>query len=390
MISTILTVNEGSSSLKFKLFNADTLEILWLGKVTGITSANGNFNVTDGKDSNIVSQKLRTNSESKAISILIEWIQSNLRDYEIKGIGHRVVHGGNLFFEPAIITPLLLKVLKKVENLAPLHLPDAVGALSIFLKAFPDTLQVASFDTDFHKDLPDHAKFYPLPASIRKKGVQRYGFHGLSCQYIIKHLEQKGENVMGKKMLIAHLGSGSSLTAVLDGKSVDTTMGFTPAAGLIMSSRTGDIDPGIASFLIRSRQLSGKDLDELFNKKSGLLGISGKTGDISGLLEKEQSDPASALAVQMYCYSVKKAIGQFAAVMNGVDELIFTGGIGENVPVIRQRICSEMDFLGIYPDLDLNLNNETEIISRTDSRVRIRLIAANEEYILASNVKAFL
>lgn len=390
MTSSILAVNAGSSSLKFKLFATRSLDFQQSGKVTGIGSKKGTFEIADRDGKLILSKKAAIKTEQQAVEMLMDWLSGQRAHLTLEGIGHRIVHGGNLFYDPVLIDRRMLRKLKSVEKLAPLHLPDALSNLATFLKIFPETIQVASFDTAFHKNLPDCAKYYALPARVRKAGVQRYGFHGLSCEYITGYLRKTPDWHDGKKIIIAHLGSGSSVTAVMGEQSIETTMGFTPAGGLMMSTRSGELDPGIASFLLRHQKMSAQQLDELFNKQAGLLGISAKTGDISKLLQQEATHAPSALAVDMFCYGIKKAIGQMAAVLNGADELVFTGGIGEHVAAIRERVCQDMDYLNLQLDSEFNCAGNAEIISSPKSKVRVRIIATNEEYILAQNVNRFL
>lgn len=388
--TTIIAINNGSSNLKFKLFTrTDPPLQLVSGKITGIGSSKTLFSVTHGKGHEISSTETGIDSIEKAGARVISWLDQQAGNYGIACIGHRVVQGGLSFSEPKQATIDFLGALKKMESLAPLHLPPAISIMNLFLQAFPETPQLACFDTRFHRDMPFEAKHFALPRSLWEKGIVRYGFHGLSCQYIMEYLQQADPSIKEKKIIIAHLGSGCSMTAVKNGTSVDTTMGFTPAGGLIMSSRSGDIDPGIIPYLLEQEKMDASALTRLFNKEAGLKAISETDDSMERLLEKRKTDPRAEQAIAMFCYQAKKHIGALITVLGGLDILVFTGGIGENEPIIRELICEGLDFLGIKIDKNRNDQSATEIEAKKN-KVAVRVIRTDEEIIIARQVFQFL
>ncbi|MGA7839662.1 MAG: acetate/propionate family kinase, partial [Candidatus Acidiferrales bacterium] len=289
------------------------------------------------------------------------------------------------YTEPQRITPRFLTALEKLVPLDPDHLPAAIKGIKFVAKKFPKLAQVACFDTAFHRSLPTVAKMYALPHRFYDAGVRRYGFHGLSFEYIVGELRKLDSNLAAGRVIIAHLGSGASIVALRDGKSMDTSMGFTPLEGLVMSARSGDLDPGLLLYLLTEKRMSAKEAGVLLNKQSGLLGVSGSTGDMRELLEKAKQDPRAAEAINLFCYRAKKYIGAYAAVLGGLDGLIFTGGIGERAPVIRERICSGLDFLGIQLDAKQNAAN-APVISASGGRVNVRVIQTNEDLMIVQHV----
>ena len=286
----------------------------------------------------------------------------------ISAIGHRLVHGGPTYVAPTLITPAVLADLRAATPFAPNHLPAAIAIIERLGGAFPSVPQVACFDTAFHRDLPDVARRLPIPSQYDAAGIRRYGFHGLSCEHVIETLRRGDDPERARgRLVIAHLGSGSSLTAVHDGRSVDTSMGLTPLGGLVMSTRSGDLDPGVVAFIARAEGLNGDQIETVFSQESGLKGISGHTGDMQILLGRQ--DAASRLAVDIYIYQAKKWIGAFAAAMGGLDGLVFTGGIGEHATDVRDRICAGLAYLG---------------------RVPVSVIPADEEVVIARATRALL
>jgi acetate kinase len=302
-------------------------------------------------------------------------------DGPLAAIGHRIVHGGTTYESPARITPDVIEGLRRTIPFAPNHLPGAIALIEALVASHPDVPQIACFDTAFHRTLPDVAKRLPIPAEYDARGVRRYGFHGLSYSYILQELGRAfGPATARGRLVVAHLGNGSSLAAVREGRSIDTSMGLTPIGGVVMSTRSGDIDPGVIAFIARTERLDGDQIEELFSHGAGLKAISGATGDMRELLQR--NDEASRLAVEMYVYQIRKWIGGFAAALGGLDGLVFTGGIGEHAPEIRRRICAGLDFLGIALDERRNAESEA-LISSASARVAVRVIPTNEELMIA-------
>jgi acetate kinase len=296
-----------------------------------------------------------------------------------KAVGHRIVHGGPNHFEPALIDDALLADLRRLIPFAPEHLPQAIALIEAIAKRFGSVPQIACFDTAFHKELPTVARTLPLPRKFQAIGVRRYGFHGLSYEYLLRELGRIGRPGEAEgRVILAHLGNGASLAAVQNGKSIDTTMGMTPAGGLVMSTRTGDIDPGIVRFLERHEHLSPDQFHRLVNHESGLLGVAESTGDMRRLVEAGSSDAGAAEAVELFCYSARKWIGAFAAALGGLDTLVFSGGIGEHQAPVRARICGGLAFLGIELDPVANARN-APIITREATAVTVRVIPTDEE-----------
>jgi acetate kinase len=288
--------------------------------------------------------------------------------------------------EPEIVTPELLAELHRISPYDPDHLPREIELIETFRERHPKLPQVACFDTAFHQTMPRVAKLLPIPRRFDAKGVQRYGFHGLSYAYLMEELARLGDPAATKgRVILAHLGNGASLAAVRDGKSIDTSMGFTPTAGLVMSTRTGDLDPGLAPFLLRTEQMTTQKFYEMVNHQSGLLGVSEISSDMRDLTAQEATDVRAAEAVALFCYQAKKWIGSFAAALGGLDTLVFAGGIGENASVVRERICEGLDFLGIKLNETRNSANAA-IISEDGARVTVRVIRTDEELMIARSV----
>ena len=383
----ILTINIGSSSTKFALFDAGaSLEKELYGKIDriGVSDAALTYHdvVTDKPGKHII-------GNTSAVHFLIDWLQEYTDIASIIGIGHRVVHGMK-HSEPELISQELLDELHSIISYDPDHLPQEIEMIEIFRKRYPKLLQIACFDTSFHNTMPRVAKLLPLPRKYEAMGIQRYGFHGLSYAYLMEELDRVAGNETEKmKIILAHLGNGASLAAVKDGKSMDTSMGFTPTSGLVMGTRTGDLDPGVAWFLMQSEKLNAKQFNDLINHQSGLLGISETSSDMQELLKQQHNDNRAAEAVELFCYQTKKWIGSYAAALQGLDTLVFSGGIGENAPEIRSRICKGLQFLGIELDEKRNIENYT-IVSTDKSRVTVHVIKTNEELMIAKSVCSFL
>jgi acetate kinase len=305
-------------------------------------------------------------------------------------VGHRVVHGGAKYVRQTVITPDVLKDLRELSPFDPEHLPAEIKLAEIFQASFSDVSHVACFDTAFHHDIPRAAQIVPIPRRYESKGIRRYGFHGLSYTYLMDELKHRGgERAALGRVVLAHLGNGASLAAVRDGRAADTSMGFTPTSGIPMSTRAGDLDPGLVWYLVRTENMSSERFNWMVNEESGLLGISETSSDMRDLLERESADERCAEAVAVFCYQVKRWIGGFAATLGGLDTLIFSGGIGEQSPVIRERVCDRLEFLGIQIDEARNREN-AEVISSSSSTVTVRVIPTDEQVVMARMVAELL
>jgi acetate kinase len=382
----ILTINGGSSSIKFALYAAvKPLRRGLYGTVDriGLSGTSLTFHEADGKPE--ISRKLVTADHKSAANALIDWLEQQIDFQSVKGLGHRVVHGMK-HTAPEIVTPELLAELHRISPYDPDHLPREIEMIEAFRQRYAKLPQVACFDTAFHQTMPRVAKLLPIPRHFNRKGIQRYGFHGLSYAYLMEELVRLGDPAAKKgRVILAHLGNGASLAAVRDGKSIDTSMCFTPTAGLVMSTRSGDLDPGLAPYLARTEQMTTSQFYKMVNHESGLLGVSETSSDMRDLLDREKKDVRAAEAVALFCYQAKKWIGAYAAALGGLDTFVFAGGIGENAPVIRARICEGLDFLGI--ELDKSRNAKTAaVISRNSSRVTVRVIRTDEELMIARSV----
>ena len=375
----ILSINCGSSSLKFSLYHALSTNLEWAGSITRIGEAKAHLQIKDAANQLLEVHDKHYKNFNAAVLEVIAWLKNKQDKYPLMAIGHRIVQGGPKHFKPEIITGALIQALDKLVYLAPNHLPDELSTIRAFQSAYPDVKQVACFDTCFHHDMPSYVKDYPLPAIYKKKGLMKYGFHGLSYEFIMQELAKLFSPVAGQKIIIAHLGNGASMAAVKDGFGIDTTMGLSPIGGLVMGTRSGDLDPGVVVFLLKQTKLTPDDLDELLSKQSGLKAISG-ISDIQELLQAEPEHPLAEEALTMFCYAATKYIGALSAAMGGLDMLVFTGGIGENSAIIRERICHNLSFLGIDLDKQKNSNNELMI---STGKVAVRVIKTNEELMIA-------
>ena len=321
--------------------------------------------------------------DSGGLAGLLDWIDAERREHQLVGLGHRVVHGGRTYDQPQLITDQVRGDLERLVSFAPNHLPDELALIDATRQRYGDVPQVACFDTAFHRDLPDVARRLAIPARFDAAGVHAYGFHGLSYTFLMGELERTaGPDAARGRIVLAHLGSGSSLAAVRDRRSVDTTMTFTPTGGVVMSTRAGDLDPGLVAYLTLHEQMTTDDVERMLTRESGLLGISGTTGDMRLLLERKDADPAARLAVDLYCYRIRKTIGAYAAALGGLDTLIFSGGIGEHASAVRARICDGLGFLGIGIDAARNAGHAA-VISSDHARVVVRVIPTDEELVIA-------
>lgn len=323
--------------------------------------------------------------QESPVAFILDWFETQPVFASIKAVGHRIVHG-MMRSEPEIVTPVLLDELRRITPFAPEHLPLEIEFIEAFRQRHPAVTQVVCFDTAFHRTMPRVATMFAIPRRYEAAGVRRYGFHGLSYEFLMEDLARLGDPAATNgRVILAHLGNGASMAAVRNGKSIDTSMGFTPTAGLVMSTRSGDLDPGLVSYLLRTEQMSATQFQEMVSHASGLLGVSEISSDLRDLLAREADDVRAAEAVALFSYQAKKWIGSFAAALGGLDTLVFAGGIGENAPIVRRRICDGLGFLGIELNEERNTKN-APLISTEGGRVAVRVIRTDEELMIARSV----
>lgn len=382
----ILTINAGSSSIKIAVYEMGEQPVLRLsGKIEHIGSNNNALVVKEnGKERTI---QVNTSNFNDTIKSFIKWLEKQKWSARLKAIGHRIVHGMN-HSTATIITRELLDELQSFVDYDPDHLPSEIKIIKIFNRQYPHLPQVACFDTAFHTTIPDVAKRFAIPKKYYQQGIHRYGFHGISYSYLMKELKEQNPSQAAGRLVLAHLGNGASIAAVKHEKCIDTSMGFTPAGGIVMSSRSGDLDPGIAWFLM-NKGMNAKKFNNVINRQSGLLGISGISSDMQQLLLQEKNHPDAALAIEIFCYQIKKIIGAYTAALSGLDTLVFSGGIGEHAASLRSRICEGLQYLGMEIDEQKNLHNERAIHS-SGSKVKVYVIATNEELMMAGLVNEIL
>jgi acetate kinase len=386
-----IVLNAGSSSLKFCIYGRPDTEAWRLearGQIEGIGTA-PRFTARDGGGAVVVDDSLDSGvgDAGDALDVLGGWLRARFGPARVLGVGHRVVHGGADFRGPTVVTPQVMDTLRNLIPLAPLHQPHNLAAIDAVSDRLPGVPQVACFDTSFHRGQPAVAEIVPLPGDVRRFGVQRYGFHGLSYEYIASVLPQVAPEIAEGRVIVAHLGSGASLCAMRGRKSMDSTLGFTALDGLCMGTRPGTIDPGVILYLFQGLGLSAQAVETVLYKKSGLLGISGISNDVRDLLNSRE--PAAALAVEYFVYQAAKQIGALAAALGGVDALVFTAGIGENSSEIRRRICQASAWLGVELDEKAN-GRKGPRISTADSRVSAWVIPTNEELVIARHTATLL
>jgi len=385
---SILTINGGSSSLRFGLFSVrdGTLGRVLTGKFDRVGLPGTKLVSTEGAATKKEERRVDAADHLGCVPILVEMLEHKLGNSSLSAVGHRVVHGGPRYREPQRIDSSMIEELRRIGPFDPEHLPAEIALMEALQSQYPQAAHVACFDTAFHQNLPQIAKLLPIPRRYQARGVQRYGFHGLSYAYLLQELERiAGAATTHGRVILAHLGNGASMAAVRDGKSIDTTMAFTPSAGLMMSTRSGDIDPGLVAYLARTDGMRIEEFHRMINAQSGLLGVSEISSDIRDLLAQEVNDPRAAEAVALFCYQAKKWIGAFAAALGGLDTLVFAGGIGENSATIRERICDRLEFLGVELEPSRNDAN-TDVISSNTSKVTVRVIHTDEESYIAQSL----
>lgn len=383
-VKHILTINSGSSSLKLAVFRtgADIRQI-WSGDVDRIGTPGSGMHARGANRERSASQPVNAASQEDAIRLLLGSLRATLGAIQMDAIGHRLVHGGRDYSRPQLLDDAVLHALQQLVPLAPTHLPKELAAIDVLGKEYPHAPQVACFDTAFHRTLPAVAQLFGLPRRYYDEGILRYGFHGLSYEYLLLELARiAGDDAARGRLILAHLGNGASMAAVRDGRSLDTTMGLTPIGGLVMSTRSGDLDPGVLLYLLRQERLSAAQIEEAVNKHGGMLGVSERSSDMRELLAAEADDERAAQAIALFCHSARKSIGALATALGGADTLVFTGGIGENAAAIRQRICEGLDFLGIGLDGARNAAH-APVISPDGNRVTVRVIKTNEDAMIA-------
>lgn len=387
--SSILVLNGGSTSLRFALLRAnDELTRVCSGTLESIGRDDAHLAIDQVAPAE-ARHPIRACGHGEAVQSLVQWLEQRGETASLAAVGHRVVHGMH-HFDPERITPALLDDLRRIEPVDPDHLPVEIALVEAARQALPTLPQFACFDTQFHRHLPRVAALLPIPRRFETQGLRRYGFHGLSYTYLMQELERiAGAKVARGRVILAHLGGGASLAAVRDGRCIDTTMSFTPTAGLVMGTRSGDLDPSLAPYLERTAGIGSAQFLKMVNHESGLLGVSGLSADMRELQAAEGRDPCAADAIELFCYQARKAIGSFAAALGGLDTLVFAGGIGENAPAIRARICDGLRFLGVEVDGPRNADARG-LISSVTGRVAVHVIPTNEAHVIARAVRDLL
>jgi acetate kinase len=382
----LLTVNTGSSSVKAAVYDlVDLKRPLQRIDVDRVGAGNSTLRVTSPDGSEVLQRRVSASGFEGALLDVARQI-GDLGHEPPAAVGHRVVHGGPHHSSPQLVTNSLLVELRNLTTIDPQHLPQAVIAIETASRVFPGAVEVACFDTAFHRDMPHVAQVYALPLALEQQGVLRYGFHGLSYESIVAQLRDL--DALPRRMVVAHLGNGSSMAAIVDGRSVDTTMGLTPTGGLVMGTRCGDLDPGVVLYLMQSRGMDASALSDLFNRGSGLLGLSETSSDMRDLLAAEGTDKRAALAIEVYCYVARKFVAAMAAAMGGLDCVVFTGGIGEHGTEIRRRICNGLEFLGVT--LDAGLNSASAAVISPPGSLPVRVMRTDEDATIARHTARIL
>ena len=387
----ILTINAGSSSIKFALFSLDhpiSPEAEVSGQIDGIGAETTKMVAKNRAGERIADQVLEGGkvSHAQAFDALLKWFTASHANWQIVAVGHRVVHGGERYSKPTLIDDTVLGHLQSFIPLAPLHEPHNVAGIIALQALLPTVPQIACFDTAFHRSQPEVAQTFGLPRNITAEGIKRYGFHGLSYEYIARALPQHSGRATGR-VVVAHLGNGASMAAMVDRKCVATTLGFSTIDGLVMGTRCGNLDPGVILHLMETKNLSVKDMTKMLYKESGLLGVSGLSQDMRTLLASDK--PEAAEAVNLFCYRIARELGSLAAAAGGLDALVFTGGIGEHAAEVRRRVCLQSEWLGIRVNPEANARHELRI-SAGNSSVDVLVIPTNEEWMMAHHAQTLL
>lgn len=386
----VLAINGGSSSIKFALFAvAAGPQRRLSGNIERIGLADGTLKTKDAATNATEQVPLVTRGHAEAVERLVDWLRSQTDLSSLAAVGHRIVHGGPTLLDPCWIDEGVIAELRRMAPFDPEHLPGEIELIEAFGKATPHARQGACFDTTFHRDLPAVARLLAIPRKYAAQGIHRYGFHGLSYTYLVEELARLDPPAATGRVVLAHLGNGASMAAVVNGNCIDTTMAFTPTAGLVMSTRSGDFDPGLVRYLMEGEHLSVAEFHELVNRRSGLLGVSETSSDMRDLLARRAHDSRAADAVALFCYQAKKTIGSLAAALGGLDAIVFSGGIGENAHEVRAMICAGLDFLGVKVDRHQNEAGGS-VISAADSRVRLYVIHTDEELTIAKTISRLM
>jgi acetate kinase len=386
----VLTMNTGSATLKAAIYELDPAPKQVLFIQVNNTREQSRIRISDSSESTLLDESSPVRDRLASFGTIIQWLADHDFLSQLVAAGHRLVHGGPLYAKPERITPAFLAEIEQLVPLDPDHLPDALSAIQVIQQKLPELPQVACFDTAFHASMPKVARMYALPRRLYDGGLRRFGFHGLSYEYILQELCKLEGSAAEGRVIVAHLGSGASMVAISAGSSMDTSMGFTPLEGLVMGTRCGDIDGGAVLYLLEQGKMSAEELDTQLNKQSGLLGVSGSSADMRDLLQlAAKGDIHADEALELFCYRSKKYIGAYAAALGGIDILVFTGGIGEKAATVRDRICRGLEFLGIQIDPERNQEN-ADIISTSASRVKVRVIETNEDLMILQHVISLL
>jgi acetate kinase len=386
-----LTVNGGSSSIKFAVFSATSpLKRLFSGQVERIGTPGARLTATRDSSSGPETLPVVAATFHAGVQSIVNYLHQRLGKSAIGAIGHRIVHGGVHLLDNQLVTAELIAELRRTQPLDLAHLPREIALIEGFRQAFPAVPQIACFDTAFHRNLPLVAQLLPIPRRYHDAGVRRFGFHGLSYTYLMSQLTAlAGPEIANGRVILAHLGSGASMAAVRGGKPIDTTMAFTPTSGLVMGTRPGDLDPGLLVYLMKEQKLSNAEMDKFISQQCGLLGVSETSSDMRDLLAARAADPRAADAVELFCYQAKKHLCALTATLGGLDTLVFSGGIGEHAPEVRAGICQGLDFLGLKLDASRNARG-CDVISADQSRIVIRIIPTDEEIVIARIVRSIL
>jgi acetate kinase len=390
-IASILTINGGSSSIKFAAFTpGNPPRRIRKGQIERIGQPDTLLTADDLITGATDRTPITASDHPQAANQLIDWLAPRLGPAALRAVGHRVVHGGIHLVDHQVVTPALIAELRRTQPLDLAHLPREIALIEAFHERFPNMPQVACFDTAFHRDMPRVARLLPIPRKYDVAGLRRFGFHGLSYAYLMQELARTaGPEAADGKVILAHLGSGASMAAVRGGKPIDTTMAFTPLAGLVMGTRPGDLDPGLLVYLMRVEKMTPEQMDDFLSHECGLKGISETSSDMRDLASRRATDVRAAEAVDLFCYRARQWIGALAASMGGLDTLVFAGGIGEHAPDVRAEICEGLQFLGVRIDPARNRSN-APVISAEEAEVDVRVIATDEEIIIAKSVDQIL